>query len=64
LALILVRKKALVFVNAYPLDGREWLKLTEKADPSRVHWVLNPELNDAQLEGIRVRLCELLHLEL
>ncbi|HVR75501.1 MAG TPA: hypothetical protein VMT52_14290 [Planctomycetota bacterium] len=64
LALILVRKKALVFVNAYPVDGKEWLKLTEKADPSRVHWVLNPELNDAQLEGIRVRLCELLHLEL
>ncbi len=64
LALLLVRKKALVFGSSYQMDGGECLKLTEKEDPSRVHWVRNPELSDAQLERVKVKIGELLQMQL
>lgn len=64
LSLLLVRKKILNFGNAYQVDGAETLKMTEKADPTRVYWVKNPEMNDEQLERVKVRIGELLQMQL
>lgn len=64
LALLLLRRKYLVFESAASLEGREWLKLSEKADPSRLHHVENPTLSDAQLEEVKSGLGELLQMDL
>jgi len=64
LSLLLVRKKVLNFVSAYQTNGAEILKMTEKADPARVHWVKNPELSDSQLERVKVRIGDLLQMQL
>ncbi|MGZ7186022.1 hypothetical protein ACXWN6_09465, partial [Streptococcus pyogenes] len=64
LALLLLRKKILSFLSSGTRDGAEWLKLAEKKDPSRCHWVRNPALADAQLEKIKDRLGELLQMQL
>jgi len=63
LALLLVRKKALQFVNSYRIDGRECLKLVEK-EGQAVHWVNHPDLDDAQLERVKGKLGELLQMQL
>jgi len=63
LALLLVRRKVLVLESSGLRDGREWIKLTEKSDPGRVHYVENPPLSDAELEQVRVSLGELLQME-
>ncbi len=64
LALLLVRRKVLVLETSGLRDGREWIKLTEKTDPSRVHFVENPPLSDAELEQVKVSLGELLQMEI
>lgn len=64
LALLLIRKKLLVYESSAVRDGREWLKLSEKADPARAHLVENPPLSDAQLEAVKVSLGELLQMDL
>lgn len=64
LSLLLVRKKVLLFSSSYQEAGVETLKLTEKEDVSRVHWVKNPELTDAQLERVKDRIGELLQMQL
>jgi len=64
LALLLVRKKVFLFGSSYQQNGGEVLKLSEKADPTRVHWVKNPELSDAQLERVKDRIGELLQMQL
>ncbi|MBI4604024.1 MAG: hypothetical protein HY721_18870 [Planctomycetes bacterium] len=69
ISLLLVRKKVLRFENAYPREGVEWLKLVEKpppeaSGPPREHWVKNPEMSDAQLERVKVRIGELLQMQL
>ncbi|MGQ9589329.1 MAG: hypothetical protein ACUVYA_03430 [Planctomycetota bacterium] len=63
LALLLLRKKALSFVSSQNRDGQEWLKLSEKKDPRRAHWVRNPELADSHLEKVRDRIGELLQMQ-
>jgi hypothetical protein len=63
LALLLVRKKALQFVNSYHVDGRECLKLVEKGSQV-VHWVHNPELDDEQLERVKGKIGDLLQMQL
>ncbi len=63
LALLLLRRKALTFVSSRNQDGQEWLKLAEKKDPGRHHWVRNPELADSRLEKVRDRIGELLHMQ-
>lgn len=63
LALLLLRKKALSFVSSRNRDGQEWLKLSEKKDPRRAHWVRNPELADSHLEKVRDRIGELLQMQ-
>ena len=64
LALLLVRRKILVFQSAAAREGTEYLKLTEKADPSRTHLVENPPLGDAELETVRSSLANLLQMDL
>jgi len=64
LALLLIRKKVLVFESSGLRDGREWLKLSEKAEPQRAYLVENPPLSDAQLEAVKVSLGELLQMEI
>jgi hypothetical protein len=64
LSLLLIRKKVLLFGSSYQENGGEVLKLTEKADATHVHWVKNPELNDAQLERVKDRIGELLQMQL
>ncbi|HZN60224.1 MAG TPA: hypothetical protein VFD71_19280 [Planctomycetota bacterium] len=65
LALLLVRKKVLIFENSYQVDGAECLKLIERgepgaAEPRPVHWVKNPQLADSELERVKDRIGELL----
>ena len=63
LALLLVRKKFLHFESAVQRDGGEWLKLSERGDPSRIYWVENPELTDEELERVRDDIGELLQMQ-
>jgi hypothetical protein len=62
LALLLIRKKLLVFEGSGSRNGREWLQLIEKADPSQMYEVENPELSDDELERVRDNLGELLQM--
>ena len=64
LALLLIRKKVLNFISSLNRDGREVLKLSEKKEPGRVHWVPNPNLNDSQLEKMKDRIGELLQMQI
>jgi len=64
LALLLIRRKYLIFESAAMRNGQEWLKLSEKADPERIYYVENPPLSDAQLDAVKVSLGELLHMEI
>ncbi len=64
LALLLIRRKVLIFESSALRDGREWLKLSEKADPNQLHYVENPPLSDGQLEAVKVSLGELLQMDL
>jgi hypothetical protein len=64
LALLLLRRKLLVYQSAASREGREWLKLSEKADPSRVHQVENPPQTDAELEEVKTSLGDLLQMEI
>jgi hypothetical protein len=64
LALLLIRKKLLVYESSAARSGREWLKLSEKAEPARTHLVENPPLSDAQLEAVKVSLGDLLQMDL
>ena len=64
LALLLLRRKLLVFESSGLREGREWLKLSEKADRARVYLVENPPLSDAELESVKVGLGELLQMDL
>lgn len=63
-ALLLVRRKVLVFESAVSREGREWLKLSEKADPARVHQVENPPLTEVQVEEVKTGLGDLLQMDL
>lgn len=63
LALLLLRRKVLAFASSQIRDGQEWLKLSEKKDPGRHHWVRNPELTDSRLEKLRDRIGELLNMQ-
>lgn len=62
LALLLIRKKILNFTSSQARDGREWLKLVERKDPRRCHWVPNPQLADSRLEKVKDRVGELLQM--
>lgn len=64
IALLLVRKKVLAFESSCQQDGSEWLKLVERSDPPRTHWTRNPELSDDQLERVKVRIGDLLQMQL
>jgi hypothetical protein len=64
LSLLLVRKKILNFGSSYQENGAEVLKMAEKADPARIHWVKNPELSDSQLERVKDRIGELLQMQI
>jgi hypothetical protein len=64
LALLCLRKKTLVFQSAASQEGREWLKLSEKADPARIHYVENPPQTDAQIEEVKNSLGDLLQMDL
>lgn len=62
LALLLLRKKALNFESSAAEEGREWLRLSEKAEPERVYRVENPDLTDEELERVRDDIGELLQM--
>jgi hypothetical protein len=64
LALLLLRRKYLVYQSAANREGREWLKLSEKADPQRVHLVENPPLSDAQIGEVKAALGDLLQMDM
>jgi hypothetical protein len=64
IALLLIRRKTLVFESSAVRDGREWLKLTEKADPQKTYLVENPPLSDKELDAVRASLCELLQMDI
>ena len=64
LALLLLRKKVLVYASSAQRDGEEWLKMGEKKEPGRHHWVKNPNLKDSQLEKLKDRIGELLNMKL
>lgn len=63
-ALLLIRKKVLELVSTAEKDGREWLKIRERKDPDRTYWVANPNLDQTQLERVKDRIGELLHMQL
>ncbi|MBN1443911.1 MAG: hypothetical protein JXA90_14470 [Planctomycetes bacterium] len=62
LALLLIRKKRLLLESSASENGREWLRLSERESPARVHWVENPELTDQELERVRDDIGELLQM--
>jgi len=76
LALLLVRKKVLDFRSSGMKDGAEWLQLDlrgvpeapadapETPAPRKTHWVRNPQLADSELERVKLRIGELLQLEM
>lgn len=64
LSLLLLRNKVLNFESSKSRDGVEWLKLSEKKDTRRFHWVRNPELADSQLERVKDRIGDLLQMQL
>jgi len=63
LALLLVRTKALRLGASFVREGAEWLQLTEKDPPESVHHVRNPELTDDQIERVKVRIGDLLSMQ-
>ena len=64
IALLLVRKKVLAFASSCQQDGSEWLKLVEKSEPPATHWARNPQLSDDQLERVKVRIGDLLQMQI
>jgi hypothetical protein len=64
ISLLLLRNKVLNFESSKSQDGVEWLKLSEKKDTRRFHWVRNPELADSQLERVKDRIGDLLQMQL
>lgn len=63
LALLLIRKKALVFGSSARRDDREWLQVKERADPQRAYWIENVDLGDAELERVRDDIGQLLEMQ-
>jgi hypothetical protein len=64
LALLLIRKKVLIFGSSARRDDREWLQVKERAEPERNYWIENPELTDAELERVRDDIGELLQMQI
>ena len=64
IALLLIRKKLLTFVSTGAREGVEWLKLAERKDPAQVHWVKNPDLNDARIEKVKDTIGSLLQMQI
>jgi len=64
IALLLIRKKMLVLDSTLERDGCEWLKVTEKREPKASFHVKNPNLQAEQLERVKLRLGELLHMHI
>ena len=62
-ALLLIRKKVLTLNSTAARDGEEYLKVTERKEPERSAWIRNPQLNAAELERVKVRLGDLLHMQ-
>ena len=62
LALLLIRKKALLFESSAMRDEREYLLVREKANPEAAYWVENPNLGDDELERVRDDVGELLQM--
>jgi len=63
LALILMRKRILKYEDSYRAGDREiWkMRFTRESD---IHEVINPQLNDAQIEQVSQELSTILHGEL
>lgn len=64
LSLLLIRRKALQFESSRLQDGQEWLILREKGESGRLHYVLNPDMSDEDLERVKVTLGELLQMQI
>lgn len=64
LALLLIRKKVLVLESTAERDGCEFLKVSLKRGPKGTHWIKNPNLDAAQLEKVKVKIGELLEMQL
>jgi hypothetical protein len=64
LALLLLRKKVLIFESSGQRDGEEWIHFCDRDTPPRRYWVRNPELGDAELDRIRDDLGGLLEMKL
>ena len=64
LALLLIRRKRLVINSTVHRDGMEWLVLRDSRERSSTHEVLNPSLTEDQLERLKDRLGELLHMQI
>jgi hypothetical protein len=63
LALLLMRKKLLKFVDIRRREGREYLVLKQPHEEQE-HEVLNPQLNEGQLEQVRQDLSQILEADL
>jgi hypothetical protein len=53
----------LQLVSTVEDEGMEWLKIAEKKDPQVSYRVKNPNLSAAQLERVKVRIGELLQMQ-
>jgi hypothetical protein len=62
LALLLLRKKVLVYEGSAVREGHEWIRFAERGDPAAEHWVENPRLSDSELERVRDAIGELLEM--
>lgn len=62
-ALLLIRKKVLTLDSTAARDGQEYLKVTERKEPRTSSWIRNPELTPPELERVKVRLSDLLHMQ-
>ena len=63
-ALLLIRKKVLTLDSTAARDGQEYLKVTERKEPRTSSWIRNPELTPSELERVKVRLSDLLHMQI
>lgn len=64
LGLLLIRKKVLKFKSSVDREGAEWLLVTDRQTPPKVHEVLNPGLTESQLDRLKDRIGELLQMRL
>ncbi len=60
LALILLRKRLLKYDQTEHRSGQEWWKMRMPRDQSE-HWVLNPRMNDEQIQTVSQQLSAILH---